>query len=90
MMGTIKTMRIALAMAVIAAVLSGCSAVSQEPPAAPTAEPAQAEAPAAAVKVGPFKGMQAPDFTLKDMEGTEWTLSELKGNSVALVFFTSW
>lgn len=39
---------------------------------------------------GPFKGMQAPDFTLKDLSGTEWTLSELKGNSVALVFFTSW
>lgn len=43
-----------------------------------------------AVKTGPFKGMVAPDFTLKDLDGTEWTLSQLKGNSVALVFFTSW
>ncbi len=41
-------------------------------------------------KSGPFKGMEAPDFALKDMSGTEWTLSSLKGSSVALIFFTSW
>lgn len=39
---------------------------------------------------GPFQEMIAPDFTLKDIDGNEFTLSELKGNSVALVFWTSW
>lgn len=43
-----------------------------------------------AAKTGPFKGMLAPDFTLKDIEGKEWKLSSLKGNSVAVIFFTSW
>lgn len=61
---------------------------------APSVQPNTAEAQVAvqeqATKTGPFKGMQAPDFKLVDMDGTEWSLSQLKGNSVALVFFTSW
>lgn len=65
---------------------TGCTGAPQTPSAPPETAPAAEET----VKVGPFKGMQAPDFTLKDLAGTAWTLSELKGNSVALVFFTSW
>lgn len=43
-----------------------------------------------ALKTGPFAGMQAPDFTLKDLAGKSVKLSDLRGNSVALIFFTSW
>lgn len=71
-----------------AAIGTGCVSKPADPPAA--TEPAAAQGEGAQVKVGPFQGMQAPDFTLKDLSGTQWQLSELKGNSVALVFFTSW
>lgn len=60
----------------------------------PAVQPGSADAPGVvqeqAIKTGPFKAMQAPEFKLMDMAGAEWTLSQLKGNSVALVFFTSW
>lgn len=39
---------------------------------------------------GPFKDMIAPDFTLADADGNEITLSSLRGNAVALIFWTSW
>lgn len=68
----------------LAALAGGCAAGPSKTPEAPSA-PQSAEA-----KTGPFKGMRAPDFTLKDLDGTSWQLSELKGNSVALIFFTSW
>jgi thiol-disulfide isomerase/thioredoxin len=35
-------------------------------------------------------GKSAPDWTLKDIEGNEVTLSELKGNLVLLDFWASW
>ncbi len=44
----------------------------------------------AGVKEGPFEGMRAPDFTLNDLEGNEVTLSSLKGQSVALIYWTTW
>lgn len=82
------------ALLVLTLVLGGCSAPAQPEVPSEQSQPPAAEAPAAGqeteAKIGPFAGMQAPDFTLTDMDGTEWTLSALKGNSVALIFFTSW
>jgi len=39
---------------------------------------------------GAFQGQQAPDFTLNDLSGKTWKLSDLRGHSVALVFWASW
>lgn len=35
-------------------------------------------------------GKQAPDFTLVDLEGKTWTLSELKGQVVFVNFWATW
>jgi peroxiredoxin len=37
-----------------------------------------------------LSGQKAPDFTLKDLDGTSVTLSSHKGNVVILVFWASW
>ncbi len=68
----------------VLAIGAGCAPEPVKTPSAPP--PTESNAG----KTGPFQGMQAPDFTLKDIGGTEWQLSELKGSSVALIFFTSW
>ncbi len=36
------------------------------------------------------KGDPAPDFTLKDLQGKAWTLSELKGQVVFINFWATW
>jgi peroxiredoxin len=36
------------------------------------------------------EGQPAPDFTLKDLEGESYTLSELKGKVVLLDFWATW
>lgn len=33
---------------------------------------------------------QAPDFTLKDLAGKEWTLSQFRGRKVVLYAYASW
>lgn len=38
----------------------------------------------------PVVGNQAPDFTLTDIEGRTWTLSQLKGQVVFLNFWATW
>ena len=35
-------------------------------------------------------GTQAPDFTLKDIDGKEFSISDFKGKTVVLVFWASW
>ena len=45
---------------------------------------------AAACEVGRFVGDCAPDFTLPDHLGGEWTLSELRGEVVVLDFNAEW
>ncbi len=35
-------------------------------------------------------GSQAPDFTLQDLKGKVWRLSELKGKVVLLHFWATW
>jgi thiol-disulfide isomerase/thioredoxin len=84
-----------MALALLVAVLSGCSA---EKPAAPHAVaplirgqllpslpalPAQEEA---SVELGSY----APDFTLISLDGETVTLSELRGSTVVLNFWASW
>lgn len=79
----------ALLTALLVMSVAGCA--SKAPAvASDTAEPQGTVQKTEEAKAGPFKDMRAPDFTLKDLEGTAWKLSELKGGSVALVFFTSW
>lgn len=39
------------------------------------------------VAASPEVGAPAPDFTLTDLDGTSWTLSELKGKTVVLEWF---
>lgn len=36
------------------------------------------------------KGLDAPAFELKDMEGKIWRMSDLKGKTVLLHFWASW
>lgn len=74
--------------ATLVLVISGCA--PKVPASQPAAPETQGSVQANELKTGPFKDMLAPDFKLMDMAGTEWTLSQLKGSSVALVFFTSW
>ena len=85
---------LSLLLSLILATGGGCASKLQNPaaPSAPNAEAPSSSTSAAdnTAKVGPFKGMAAPDFVLKDLDGTAWTLSKLKGTSVALVFFASW
>ncbi|WP_339132556.1 MAG: redoxin domain-containing protein [Candidatus Electrothrix sp. GW3-4] len=38
----------------------------------------------------PVQGNPAPDFTLTDIEGRTWTLSQLKGQVVFLNFWATW
>jgi len=52
-----------------------------------------AAAPAGAVLEGSKlkKGQPAPDFTLKDLDGKAWKLSDLKGKKVVMIdFWASW
>lgn len=36
------------------------------------------------------KGLDAPSFELRDIEGKIWKLSDLKGKTVLLHFWASW
>lgn len=52
-----------------------------------------AAAPAAALLDGSKlkKGQPAPDFTLQDLEGKTWKLSELKGKKIVMIdFWATW
>ena len=83
---------------VIVLSISGCQAPVQEIPEEPVQEITQEKKEIEVVEStdisvndegkkrieGPFNDMIAPDFTLADAEGIETTLSDLKGNSVAL------
>jgi len=52
-----------------------------------------APAPASALLEGSKlkKGQQAPDFTLQDLDGKTWKLSELKGKKIVMIdFWATW
>jgi cytochrome oxidase Cu insertion factor (SCO1/SenC/PrrC family) len=44
----------------------------------------------AALPTGPSSGALAPDFTLKNMDGQDVSLSAYQGKPVAMMFFHSW
>ena len=81
----------------VAIVLAGC-AMGQPPAVAPTAtpeplgpaEPTPTPAPAPQGPEPIVKGMEAPDFTLVDLDGVEHSLSDFRGQVVMLNFWASW
>ncbi len=67
------------ALAALLAILSACSATTQQD----RSEPAD-------LPVGPIEGAYAPDLALTDVNGKEWTLSDMRGKEVLLNFWTTW
>ncbi len=55
-----------------------------------TALAPQSAEPTVDLPVAPIEGALAPDFTLKDLQGEEWTLSELRGKAVMLNLWATW
>jgi cytochrome oxidase Cu insertion factor (SCO1/SenC/PrrC family) len=55
-----------------------------------TTQTAVAAEPTVDLPVAPVEGALAPDFTLDDLNGEEWTLSELRGRVVMLNFWATW
>ncbi len=56
----------------------------------PTQAPTVAQQPTAAEPQTIAKGMEAPDFTLQDLNGEERSLSDFRGKVVMLNFWASW
>lgn len=48
---------------------------------------AQPEIPVVDISVS---GLRAPDFALTDLEGRTFQLADVRGNVVALIFWTTW
>jgi hypothetical protein len=59
--------------------LSGCLAIT-----------GQNASPTPDLRVAPVEGARAPEFTLSDLNGEEWTLSALRGKVVLLNFWATW
>ena len=60
-------------------------------PAEPPAAPEEADTPTAPSQNEPIvKGMEAPDFTLVDLDGVERSLTDYRGQVVMLNFWASW
>ena len=57
--------------------LAGCGNTEENPQSAPSAADA----------IGIMAGQRAPDFTLNDLSGKSFTLSELRGKKPALIIF---
>jgi len=95
-MTTMRTIHaIALAMILSAAPLMSC-APSRSEVAGPTAsvnatpDAISAAATLSAVQRGPGAGQPAVDFALKGIDGSDVTLSSLRGKGVVLVFWATW
>jgi hypothetical protein len=52
--------------------------------------PAPKESPTAAPDTSTPTGPPAPDFTLPDLDGTMWSLSQFRGRPVVLFFWATW
>lgn len=66
----------------------GLSNKSSASPSSPSAKPGQQSTAAASqtANLNDLVGVQSPDFTLKDRDGKEYSLSSLRGKNVALFF----
>lgn len=95
-----SSLRTGFALVLMALILVGCS-----PAPAPTVAPqpisiekAPSEVPVEAPKVVGMEslsetvvvGKEAPDFTIKDVDGKEWKLSDYRGKTVLLDFWAFW
>ena len=52
--------------------------------------PTVEELPAAVLDTPAPTGPLAPDFTLPDLDGTMWSLSQFRGRPVVLFFWATW
>lgn len=95
-----SSLRTGFALVLVALILGGCS-----PAPAPTVAPqpnSEEKAPdEVAVEAPKVEGMEsisetvvvgkvAPDFTIKDVDGKEWKLSDYRGKTVLLDFWAFW
>ena len=65
---------------------TGCGDAPEPPASPPVAPEAEVEPSTPAVSVGAL----APDFTLDDLDGTPFTLSDHRGEIVVLNFWATW
>ncbi len=96
-MTTMRTIHaIALATILLAAPLVSCApspdgkATGPTAPANATPDAIGAAATLSAVQRGPGVGQPAADFALKGIDGSDVTLSSLRGKGVVLVFWATW
>jgi cytochrome oxidase Cu insertion factor (SCO1/SenC/PrrC family) len=90
---------IGLALVLVALALIGCS---PEPVQKVAPQPSGGKVPGeTAVETSKVEGMEsisktvvvgkeAPDFTIKDVDGKEWKLSDYRGKTVLLDFWAFW
>ncbi len=78
MIRTLRWLPMAI-LAVLLMMVSGCQT---------TAERSASGTPD--LPVAPVQGAYAPDLTLSDLSGEEWTLSEQRGKAVLLNFWATW
>jgi thiol-disulfide isomerase/thioredoxin len=76
-----------VAVAILALIFSPIPSVNDEPPPAAPGAPSPAAEEAAGSSL---VGKDAPDFTLKDMNGADVTLTSFKGKVVLLNFWATW
>lgn len=73
------------ALALLGVLLGACSQESD-----PAAQPAPDPSPSAQAEELALTGDPAPDFTLKDLDGHEVQLSQLRGKVVVIDFWATW
>lgn len=70
----------------------GCAQGKREVTATPKIESTFVDeaTPSPAMETPTAQAMMAPDFTLRDLEGREVSLSQFRGRSVMLFFWATW
>lgn len=92
----IKISRVAVIILALALIVSGCRIQTEPLEEATITTPGETEltteeeTTAPAPPVGTQVGNLAPDFTLKDLNGENVTLSELRGSPVLINFWATW
>lgn len=70
----------------------GCAPGEKEATATPEMEPSFVDegTPSPSMETPTAQAMMAPDFTLRDLEGREVSLSQFRGRPVMLFFWATW